>query len=109
MTVFEKLRRSPETAMLYLNVHLTVKNSTDIETVRQCLVELTHLSRAEPGCLRYEVYHSHNDPSKFEIVERWADQGALDQHRKARGYTEIYAPRVIPLVDRTPHPSTLLA
>jgi quinol monooxygenase YgiN len=95
--------------MIYLNVHLTVKNSTDIETVRQCLVELTHLSRAEPGCLRYEVYHSHNDASKFEIVERWADQAALDQHRKARGYTDIYAPRVIPLVDRTPHPSTLLA
>ncbi|MFN7804983.1 MAG: putative quinol monooxygenase [Planctomycetaceae bacterium] len=95
--------------MIYLNVHITVKNAADIETVRQCLVELTHLSRAEPGCVRYEVYHSHTDPSKFEIVERWADQAALDGHRKAQGYTEIYAPRVIPLVDRTPHPSTLLA
>ena len=30
-------------------------------------------------------------------------------HRRAKGYTEIYAPRVIPLVDRQPHPSTLLA
>ena len=95
--------------MLYLNVHITVKNLADVETIRGCLVELTHLSRAEPGCLRYEVYHSNNDPLKFEIVERWADQAALDEHRKAKGYTEIYAPRVIPLVDRQPHPSTLLA
>ncbi|MFM8288985.1 MAG: putative quinol monooxygenase [Planctomycetaceae bacterium] len=96
-------------AMICLNVHLTVKNPADVDTVRNCLIELTHLSRAEPGCLRYEAYHSNTDPQRFELVERWTDQAALEAHRKAQGYTEIYAPRVIPLVDRTPHPSTLLA
>lgn len=95
--------------MIYLNVHLTVKDPANIETVRSCLVELTHLSRAEPGCERYEAYQSQSEPARFEIVERWADQAALDAHRKAKGYTEIYAPRVIPVVDRAPQFNSLLA
>jgi quinol monooxygenase YgiN len=41
-------------------------------------------------------------------VEHWASQDALDQHRLAAAYNEIYKPHVMPLVDREGHPSTLL-
>jgi quinol monooxygenase YgiN len=95
--------------MVYLNVWLTVKEAANVEHVRQCLTELTHLSRAEPGCLRYEVYHSENDPTKFLLVERWATKADWEAHRTAPGYTEIYAPKVIPHVDRQPHVCGLLA
>ncbi len=65
-------------------------------------------SRAEPGCTRFDVYHSQSDPSVYLLCEYWESEAALDQHRLATGYLTIYKPQVIPLVDRTPHMCDLL-
>ena len=94
--------------MLYLNVILTVKDSNDIPEIQSLLSEQGRLSRAEPGCLRFEVYHSNNDPKVFILNEHWADQTAVDAHRKATAYTTIYQPKVLPKVDRVPHPADLV-
>src|SRR5712671_87858 len=51
-------------SMYCLNVWLTVKDNSNIETVRSLLSEQVKLSRAEPGCLRFEVYHSQADPRR---------------------------------------------
>ena len=63
------------------------------------------LSQQEPGCARFEAYHSENDPRVFILNERWESEDALNVHRTAEGYTTIYVPQVLPLVDRTPHRS----
>ncbi len=97
-----------ELTMICVNIILTVKNAADVEEIRGLLAEQGQLSRAEPGCLRFEVYHSQNDPRTFILNERWADAAALDVHRTAKAYTEIYQPQVLPKVDRVPHPSTLV-
>lgn len=94
--------------MIYLNVLLTVQNEADVDTVRSLLAEAGRLSREEPGCLRFEVYHSQADPKRFMLCEHWESQAALDQHRRAKAYGEIYQPQVLPLVAREPHPSTLV-
>ncbi len=94
--------------MICLNILLTVNDPGDVETVRGLLAEQGRLSRAEPGCLRFEVYQSQNDASLFILNERWESQAALDAHRQAKAYTEIYQPQVIPRVTRTPHPSQLV-
>jgi len=94
--------------MIRLNVLLTVKSATDVEKVKGLLAEQGRLSRQEPGCERFEVYQSNNDPSTFILNEWWIDQPSLDEHRKAQAYTTIYQPHVLPLVDRAPHPSTLV-
>jgi quinol monooxygenase YgiN len=94
--------------MLYLHVWLKVKDAADADRVRELLAEQGRLSRAEPGCLRFEVYQSQNDAARFLLCERWESQAALDVHRTAAAYTTIYQPRVLPLVDREPHPSTLI-
>lgn len=94
--------------MIYLNVVLTVKNLDDVPEVKGLLSEQGRLSRAEPGCLRFEVYHSQTNPQVFLLNEHWADQAAVDAHRKATAYTTIYQPQVLPKVDRTPHPSALV-
>jgi len=94
--------------MIYSNVFLTVREESDIASVSELLAEQGRLSREEPGCLRFEVYHSQADPAFFMLIERWQDQQALDQHRQARAYCEIYQPQVLPLVDRVPHPSHLI-
>ncbi len=94
--------------MYCLNVWLTVKDNSNIETVRSLLAEQVKLSRAEPGCLRFEVYHSQADLRRFLLVERWGEKADWEVHRTARAVTEIYVPKVLPLVDREPHPSDLI-
>lgn len=94
--------------MLYMNIILTVTEERDIPEVTALLTEHGNLSRQEPGCARFELYHSKHDPKTFVICEHWESQEALDEHRKAQGYTTIYLPQVLPKVSRTGHPCELL-
>ncbi|HEY1599105.1 MAG TPA: putative quinol monooxygenase [Pirellulales bacterium] len=94
--------------MICANIWLTVKDAKDIPEIRELLREQGRLSRAEPGCLRFEVYHSTVDETRFLLVERWESTDALDLHRKAKAYTEIYQPKVLPKVDRQGHVSTII-
>ncbi|WP_437203230.1 putative quinol monooxygenase [Planctomicrobium sp. SH664] len=94
--------------MYALNVILTVKQEQDIPQVKELLREQARLSREEPGCLLFEVCHSQTDPRLFILIERWESKEAIDVHRTAKAYTTVYAPHVLPLVDRTAHPSEVL-
>jgi quinol monooxygenase YgiN len=94
--------------MIYANIILTVKDPNDVPEIAVLLAEQGRLSRQEPGCLRFEVYHSQNDSRVFVLNEHWADQAAIDAHRKALAYTSIYQPKVLPRVERVPHLSTLI-
>ena len=94
--------------MITMNILLTVKVEADVQRVRTLLTEAMRKSRQEPGCERFDVYHSQADPCRFTLVEHWASKEALDAHRQAEAYTTIYKPQVMPLVDREGHPVTLL-
>ena len=94
--------------MIYANIVLRVKNSADVPVIRELLAEQRRLSLAEPGCERFEVYHSTVDPQTFLLVERWASQAHLDAHRLATAYTTVYQPKVLPKVDRLAHPCELV-
>ncbi|MBI5758369.1 MAG: antibiotic biosynthesis monooxygenase [Planctomycetales bacterium] len=94
--------------MIYGNIILTVKDEGDIAEIRSLLGEQRRQSLLEPGCERFEVYQSQADARVFILVERWASQQALDDHRLAKAYNEIYKPKVLPRVDRVPHLSTLV-
>ena len=85
-----------------------LKDVANVETVRNLLAQQVRLSRAEPGCLRFEAYHSEADPRRFLLVERWAQKSDWETHRTAKAVQEIYVPQVLPLVDREPHVSTLI-
>jgi quinol monooxygenase YgiN len=92
--------------MISIHVSLTVRNQPDISKVRDLLAEHARKSRSEPGCLRFELYQSNIDPHAFFILEAWESQAALDVHRQAEAFQTIYAPQVLPLVDRAAHPVT---
>jgi len=94
--------------MLCLNIFLTAKDAAHVDTLRGLLTEAMQLSRQEPGCLRFDVYHSTADVRRFTLVEHWESQEALDGHRLGTAYTQIYKPQVMPLVEREGHPSELL-
>lgn len=94
--------------MIRMIIVLTVNEGQRVDEVRELVAEQGRLSRAEPGCARFEVYHSREDPRVFMLHEWWESQEALDAHRKAKAYTEIYKPKVLPRVTRVPHPSDLV-
>lgn len=92
------------TAIILLNV----KDEADVATVRDLLAQQRRMSLEEPGCERFEVYHSQAEPKQFVLCEWWSNREALEAHRLAKAFTELYQPKVIPLVDRAPHPCDLV-
>ena len=94
--------------MVYNNVLLRVKDIKNISLVRELLKEQAKRSSEEPGCIHFEVYHSSSDVQQFILVEQWANDADLERHKNAKAFTELYLPKVIPLVDRSPHLSELL-
>lgn len=94
--------------MIYNNVILTLKDVNDAQVVAADLILLATASLIEPGCHRFEVHHSQSDRKVFFLIEQWQSQQMLDLHREADAFQSIYIARVIPLVDRRPHPSDLI-
>ena len=51
-----------------------------IDEMRELLAGLVSPTRAEAGCLRYELLHNLADPADFTFVEEWRDHAALESH-----------------------------
>lgn len=89
--------------MFAINVILTVKDESQVATVKELLTRAGQLSRAEPGCDVFEATHSQSDPTIFMLIERWESKEAWEVHKTAEAFTQIYQPQVLPLVERVPH------
>ena len=100
--------RAENAVVFYIHVLLQVNDENDVDEIRGLMAEAARLSRQEPGCCRFEVYHSQSDPRTFVLTEWWETEDAWKAHRNERAFSEIYAPRVLPRVTRTPHISTLV-
>jgi quinol monooxygenase YgiN len=48
--------------------------------VADALRELAGPSRAEAGCIRYDICRAKDDGTKLIVLEEWASQEALDAH-----------------------------
>ena len=94
--------------MFYINVWLTVNDPNNVSHVRELLSRCQAGSRAEDGCVRFEVYHSEADTRRFLLVEHWRSKADWEEHRTRKTVTEIYVPQVLPLVTREAHISSLI-
>ena len=63
--------------MEYNNVILRVIDPANISTVAKLLQEQARVSLTEPGCERFEVYHSQSDAQTFA-------HGVVDYARASR-------------------------
>lgn len=45
------------------------------------LHEHVRLSRAEPGCLAFDLTPRPDDPERFDLAERFRDRAAFEAHR----------------------------
>ena len=43
-------------------------------------------TRGEPGCQRYDLYRTGSDAAEYCLIERYADEGAVQAHRETAHY-----------------------
>jgi len=55
------------------------------------LLALVERSRAEAGCINYDVHQSDDDPGVFVMYENWTGRAALDLHFTMPYMREIVA------------------
>ncbi len=48
--------------------------------VKEALTGLIEPTRAESGCLQYELHVDEQNPGRFVFYENWTDKAALDAH-----------------------------
>ena len=51
-----------------------------IREVTEILSALVEPTRAEEGCITYDLLHNVEDPTDFTFVEEWTSRDALDKH-----------------------------
>ncbi len=54
----------------------------EVATVLQALPQHVRLTRAEAGCLAFEVTQSPDDPCRFIVSERFTDRAAFEAHQQ---------------------------
>lgn len=57
-----------------------------IEKMRELLTAMVEPSKAEDGCIFYDIFQSKDRAEKFFAVESWRDEAALDGHRSSEHY-----------------------
>jgi quinol monooxygenase YgiN len=91
------LRHAPAAAVHVVARHWAKPDT--IDEVRQILMELVAPSRAEPGCLKYELFQNLSDPADFTFIETFASEAALAEHAAAP-YIAALQPRLRALTAR---------
>lgn len=67
------------------------------DALRQALIGMLAPSRAEPGCLLYELHEDIAQPGHFIFFERWASLEAIELHTKMPHYVAL-GPVIEPLI-----------
>ncbi len=57
-----------------------------IDRVHEVLSSLVAPTRAEEGCLRYDLLRSDDDPAEFIFLEEWTGEPALTRHFASRHF-----------------------
>ncbi|WP_338779446.1 putative quinol monooxygenase [Metabacillus sp. FJAT-52054] len=55
-------------------------------------------SRAEEGCISYDLHRSKEDPGVFVFYENWKDQAAVDAHMQSAHY-QAYREAIADLIE----------
>ena len=72
-----------------------------IHEVRSILLGLVAPTRAEEGCVVYELLQNRADPTDFTFVEEWASDAAFERHHTTEHIRAAF-PRLEPLVASAP-------
>jgi quinol monooxygenase YgiN len=74
------------TSRLYVIANIRAQPE-HIDTVREVLTGYVQPTRAEAGCIVYDLFQNRSDAAHFTFVEEWADEASLDAHSKSAHIT----------------------
>jgi quinol monooxygenase YgiN len=57
-----------------------VATPSSVDIVREGLTSLLEPTRAEAGCILYELMQNTADPTDFTFYEEWTDEASLNAH-----------------------------
>jgi quinol monooxygenase YgiN len=60
-----------------------------IEEAKSFLLSLIDPTRAEPGCIDYDMHQDDEDPTKFVFYENWTSRDELEKHMQTPHLTEM--------------------
>lgn len=63
-----------------------VAKDDSIEELKKLLQDMVMPSRAEKGCLLYNIYQMDSKPNTFVVIETWADEESLKGHQESAHY-----------------------
>jgi quinol monooxygenase YgiN len=66
--------------------------------MKELLIAMVAPSKAEVGCIFYDIFQYENNPRKFMAVESWESETALDGH-KASSHYAVYKSSYEPYCD----------
>jgi quinol monooxygenase YgiN len=68
------------------------------DNVEQILRGMIAPTRSEPGCQRYDLYRTGSvEAAGYCLIERYADEGAVQAHRETAHY-KAYRARIVDLL-----------
>lgn len=56
------------------------------DKMKELLTAMVAPSKAEDGCIFYDIFQYENNRRKFSAVESWRDETALDGHKTSQHY-----------------------
>ena len=71
----------------------------DEQKMKELLSAMVVPSKAEDGCLFYEIVQYENNRRKFMAIETWRDETAIDGH-KASAHYKIYKSSFEPFCEK---------
>ncbi|HIO95662.1 MAG TPA: antibiotic biosynthesis monooxygenase [Campylobacterales bacterium] len=63
-----------------------VAKENNIEELKALLTTMVEASRAEKGCLLYNIYQIEDKPTTFVVIETWESNSALNGHKQSAHY-----------------------
>ena len=72
-----------------------------VEQVAAALETMLAPSRAEPGCISYRFFYSHDDSERIMFYEQWQDMAAIEFHF-ATSHFEALGGQLAGLLDGEP-------
>lgn len=76
--------------MVHVMAHVEARPES-VEAARRVFDALLAPSRAEPGCIDYQVFEDGTQPGRFVTVECWADTTAFDAHMASAHVAAAFA------------------
>lgn len=82
-------------------VTLSIRDGKDVAQVSAELLKLQRLTRAEAGCLRFDLFQVEDEPRRLLLLETFVDDAAFALHLQAPYTQEYFALEMTEVIYKT--------